>query len=81
MDVGAVARVRSLEQVGVRRGPGDVTPALGMEGTGRMEEDSYGEAKKQDRGMEEDADNVEENAEGSESASGVGGKRGVNLFA
>jgi hypothetical protein len=81
MDVGAVDRVRTAEQVGMRRAPNDVAPALGVEGAGRMGEDSYGQAKQQDRGMEEETDVVEESEEGSESTSGRRDGSGVNLFA
>jgi hypothetical protein len=81
MDVGVVGRVRPAEQVGVPRAPSDVAPALGVEGPGRMEEDSYGESKQQDRGMEEEADILDENADESESHPGLGKKRGVNVFA
>ena len=81
MDVGAVDRVLPAEQVGMRRAPNDVAPALGVEGAGRMGEDSYGEAKQQDRGMEEETEAVEENGEGSDSTSGSRKRPGVNLFA
>jgi len=81
MDVGAVDRIRSAEQAGIRRAPNDVAPALGVEGAGRMGEDSYGETKQQDRGMEDETDTVEENANGSESISGGRERSGVNLFA
>jgi hypothetical protein len=46
-----------------------------------MEEDSYGESKQQDRGMEEEAEILDENADESESHPGLGKKRGVNVFA
>ena len=44
MDIGAVERVRPVERVGMRLGPGDVAPALGVEASERMEEDSYRDA-------------------------------------
>lgn len=81
MEVGAVDRLRPAERVGIRRAPNDVTPALGVEGAERMGEDLYGEAKQQDRGMEEETEAVEENGEGSKSASGSREGSGVNLFA
>jgi hypothetical protein len=82
MDIGAVESVRPLERVGARRGPGDLAPALGVEGAVRMEEDSYRESgKDQDRGMEEDAEGVEEGACGPETNATSGKKGGVNCFA
>ena len=80
MDIGAVERVGPLEQVGVRRWPGDVAPALGVDGTARMEDDSYSEGSSgQDRGMEEE--DPEENEEGLDRAVAVNDGKQVDLIA
>ena len=64
MDIRAVERVRSVEQVGMRRGPADVAPALGVAGAS-IEEDSYrGSEHGQERGMDEQPeDDVQERSQ------------------
>jgi len=80
MDVGAVERIQPMEQVGVRRGPGDVAPALGVDGAARMEDDSYGDGRKaQDRGMEEEDPGA--NEEERDHAVAVNDGKQVDLFA
>ena len=80
MDIGAVERIRPVEQVGVSRRPGDVAPALGVDGAARMEDDSYGEDKNgQDRGMEEE--DPEENEEGLDRAVAVNDGKQVDVIA
>lgn len=82
MDIEPVDRLRSVERVGVRLGPGDVTPALGAGGVARMEDDSYQESRKnQDRGMDEEAEVTEQSADESGPEAGSGKKKGVNCFA
>jgi hypothetical protein len=82
MDVGAVESVRSVGRVGVRRGPSDVAPALGIEGAVRVEDDSYRDSRKdQDRGMEEDVEGLEESVCEPEASAPFGKKSGVNCFA
>jgi hypothetical protein len=84
MDLRAVEGVRLVGVTGVRLIASDVMPAAGVEGAGRMEEDSYGGNKKgQERGLDEDVDEVneeEQTGEGSEISQEAGRKQ-VNLFA
>lgn len=59
MDLGPVGRIGALGATGVRRIESDVIPAVGVEGAGRMEEDSY-DRRGEDRGLDQDADEVNE---------------------
>ncbi|WP_109484349.1 hypothetical protein [Occallatibacter savannae] len=80
MDVGAVERTRPVEQVGMRRGPADVAPALGVEASGRMEEDSYrNNGQTPDRGMDDPPEDAE--PEQAEPPLAARGKTRVSLFA
>jgi hypothetical protein len=55
MELRPVEGIRAVGPVDVRRAASDVTPALGVEAEGRMEDDSYGgSAKRQGRGLEEE---------------------------
>ena len=64
MELGPVERVRAMGPVGTRRAA-DVTPAIAVEGAGRTANDSYGsDAKRQERGLEDEDGLVESNAEG-----------------
>ena len=55
--------IRAVGPVSIRRVASDVMPAAGVEGAGRMEEDSYGGRKRgEERGLDEDADEVKEEA-------------------
>jgi len=61
MDVAGINRIRPVEQVGVKRGPGDVAPLFGVDEAARLDEDSYREGSSgQERGMEEDAERIAE---------------------
>ena len=84
MDLRAVEGVRLVGVTNIRPIASDVMPAADVEGAGRMEEDSYGgNNKEQERGLEEDVDEVneeEQTGEGSEISQEAGRKQ-VNLFA
>lgn len=57
MELRPVEGIRAVGPVDVRRAANDVAPAVGVEAAGQMEEDSYdASAKRQDRGLEEDAE-------------------------
>jgi len=78
MDIGAMERIRPMMQVGARSG--DVAPTLGVEGAGRMEEDSYRSAnEEQNRGMDEQTE--DDDQQESEASSEEGQSRSVSLFA
>ena len=80
MDVGAVERVGPVSPVGAARRPGDVAPAIGVDGVARMEDDSYKESRKeQDRGMEDE--DAGENQEELDRAEVVNDGKQVDLFA
>ena len=66
-----------------RRAMTDVMPAVGVEGAGRMEEDSYGGSEKgQERGLDEDSDEVNEGAqEGDGPEASQETTKKLNLFA
>jgi len=83
MDIGPVERIGPVDSVGLKVGPNDVKPALGVEGSARMEDDSYQESSKnQNRGMEEEAEATEDATEEDSATSPVNGKnKGVNCFA
>jgi hypothetical protein len=80
MELGPVEGSRTVEPVSVSRSASDVTPAFAVEGSGRMQDDSYGgDAMGSDRGMEED-DAVEGDETESEQNE-LGIFKQVNLFA
>lgn len=83
MELGPVGAIRAVGSVGVNRSASDVTPAFAVEGSGRMEDDSYaGERKEQDRGMEEEDDHPgAKQEEILEVAKVVGQAKKVNCFA
>ena len=68
MEVGGIEGVRAIDGLGVTRRAGDVSPAFAVERAERMDEDSYGgNARRQDRGMEEDdAEEVTEDPQNDE---------------
>jgi hypothetical protein len=83
MQLGPVEAIRAVASTGVNRTASDVTPAFAVESSERMQDDSYGaDAKRQDRGMEEDTVESGEDAEQAEEA-GVDTDelQQVNLFA
>ncbi|MBS1806131.1 MAG: hypothetical protein JST28_22540 [Acidobacteria bacterium] len=83
MDIGPVERIGPVNRTGLKVGPNDVTPALGVEGSARMEDDSYQASNRnQNRGMEEDEEASEDDVQ-EESASGPVNRKnkGVNCFA
>ena len=81
MDLGPVEGIRAIGAVGVRRSVIGVAPAIAVEDTGRMEEDSYGSDEKQpERGLEEEDDELAESPEGNGDAASAEQAK-VNLFA
>ena len=64
MNVGLVEGIRMVGPAEARRAVTDVMPAVGVEGAGRMEEDSYdGKNEGEERGLDEDSDEVNEEAQ------------------
>jgi hypothetical protein len=84
MEIRPVEGIRVVAPAGVRRFANGIVPAIAVEGSGRMEDDGYGEgAKQQDRGMEEEdaAALPEECEESPDVAKVVDEEKQVNLFA
>jgi hypothetical protein len=84
MEIRLVEGIQAVAPVGMRRFAADVAPAIAVEGSGRMEDDAYGEgAKQQDRGMEEEdaAELPEECEESPDVAKVQDEEKQVNLFA
>lgn len=80
--MGPVERVGAVRQVESARKAADVSPAFGVAGAGRLQDDSYGDdASGQDRGMEEDAPQEEEHVDKTEQATTAEDKKIVNLLA
>jgi len=63
MNVGLVEGIRMVGPAEARRAVTDVMPAVGVEGAGRMEEDSYDGNEGEERGLDEDSDEVNEEAQ------------------
>lgn len=57
-----VEGIRAVGPVEVKRSASDVSPAFAVEAAGLLEQDSYGGGSQgQSRGLEEDADSLDEN--------------------
>jgi len=83
MELGKVDAIQAVGSVSVNRSASDAMPAFSVDGARRMQDDSYGgDAKEQDRGMEQEAAELVDHAEKAEEAA-AGKEEGqqVNLFA
>jgi hypothetical protein len=82
MDIGPVERIRPIEPIRSSIGPSDVSPALGIEGPGQAEDDSYRDSSMdQKRGMEGENEDGEQKGEEATSNAPPRRKNGVNCFA
>jgi hypothetical protein len=82
MELGPVKAIQAVRPAGVSWSASEVMPAFAVEGSGRMEDDCYGgDARGQDRGMEEDTVELGVDAE-QEDGAGAEREEGqqVNLF-
>lgn len=83
MELGKVEAIQAVRPAAVSRSASDVLPAFAVDGAGRMQDDSYrGDAKEQDRGMEEEAAELVTDSEiAEEAAADEDEGQQVNLFA